>query len=80
MAGSYMHAYNSFGNAVETGGDAVETLEEVMWLILGEIGHEKAVKLLHEKFYPMARGEMEPDAAHVRVSELMDSYMREMQA
>ena len=77
MAGSYRHAVSSFGAAIETTGDAVETLEELMWLILSQIGHDKTLQLLREQFYPMSRGEMAPDEAFERVQVLMNAFIVE---
>ena len=58
-------------------GDAGETLEELMWLILSQLGHDKALRLLDEQFHPMSRGEMAPDEAFKRVTVLMNSYLVE---
>ena len=77
MAGSYLNASNSFGHAVENAGDASETIEEMMWLIRSQIGHNKALNLLIDYFYPMSRGEMEPDEAFVETQKLMNSYIKE---
>lgn len=68
MAGSYWGAH--MGLVPENGGDAIETLEEMLWLIYRCIGHEEAERLLKEEYYPMARGEKEPDEHFVVVEEI----------
>ena len=44
---------------------------ELLWLVLSEIGEDKAKALLDEKFYPMVRGEIADDDAMRRVDECM---------
>lgn len=66
MAGSYGHLMNGENcgwSLIENMGDANECVEELLWLILRAIGHERALELLKTEYFPMKRGEQLPDAA-----------------
>lgn len=60
MAGGYKHAIHGW-SMIETVGDAHETVEELLWLVQEQIGYKEACNLLDKKFYPMSRGDVEPD-------------------
>lgn len=60
MAGSYQHVLDGW-DLVENMGDAYETVEQLFWLVERGIGRETAEALLHDEFYPMERGERQPD-------------------
>ena len=70
MAGSLEHVLDGW-SLIENMGDAYEAVEEMLWLVLSEIGEDKAKNLLNEKFFPMARGEIGDDDAMRRVNECM---------
>jgi hypothetical protein len=70
MAGSYPHLLGGW-SMIENMGDAYETVEELFWLVQSQIGEEKAKKLLSEKFYPMARNEIEKDEAYKFIKKRM---------
>ena len=63
MAGSYSHVKSGF-SLIENLGDASEAMHEMLWLIERCIGHKEAKRLLHEEYYPMARGEKPKDEAY----------------
>lgn len=71
MAGSLGHILGGW-SLVENMGDAYETCEELLWLVLNEIGEEKAKKLIMEKYYPMSNGKIEKNDSFLKVKELMD--------
>lgn len=71
MAGSYQHLLGGW-SMIENMGDAHEAVEELLWLVQSEIGEAKAVRLLSEKFYPMARGTLEQDRHYKLVEKLMN--------
>lgn len=62
MAGSYLHLYGGW-SMIENMGDAAECTHELWWLVERAIGRVEAERLLREEYYPMLRGEKEPDAA-----------------
>lgn len=70
MAGSYRSS-RTYGYE-ENLGDATEALEQCIWLIEAIIGHDTAMRLLESSFYPMARGDKEPDVHYRRVKHLYD--------
>ena len=72
MAGSFNHVLSGW-SLIENMGDAHEAVEELMWLVLHEIGEDKALRLLDANFYPMARGELEEDSTMLRVNKLMNA-------
>ena len=65
MAGSYTMAAHDT-TLLENLGDASEAIEEMLWLIFSQIGHENAMQLLDAKYYPMARGEIPMDEAYLK--------------
>ena len=71
MAGSYRHILGGW-SMIENMGDAYEAVEELMWLIQSELGTDRALALLQEKYYPMCRGEIEKDAALISVQKMME--------
>lgn len=71
MAGSYNAAYKGF-SLIENLGDAQEAIHEMLWLIESQIGHEIAMKLLEDYYYPMCRGEMQKDDAFIVADEAQD--------
>lgn len=73
MAGSYEHVAGPNGGwlNIEHLGDAYEAVHEMMWLIQREIGTERAYDLLETHYYPMVRGELEPDEAFKEVEVMM---------
>ena len=70
MAGSYNHILSGW-SLIENMGDAAEAVDELMWLIESQIGTPRAKQLLDDYYYPMLRGEKEPDNAMSKVSCLM---------
>lgn len=70
MAGSYDHVKYGW-SLVENMGDAHETVEELLWLVLREIGDTRARELLDTEYYPMVRGEKPRDWAFVEVEAAM---------
>lgn len=70
MAGSFSHVMMGW-SLIENMGDANEVVEELMWLVLSEIGEDRAKALLHERFYPMLEGEIAQDDALTRVHTIM---------
>lgn len=71
MAGSYSHIRGGW-SLIENMGDAYEAVEQLLWLVESQIGHKRAIKLLNSKWYPMVRGEREPDAAYKNTQKMMD--------
>lgn len=70
MAGSLQHVLHSW-NLIEDMGDAYELTEELLFIILEEIGEEKAKEILDSKFYPMMRGDEPESESFIRVHKLM---------
>lgn len=70
MAGSYGHVAppnGAWSLGGENLGDAAETVEQLLWLVLRVIGHSRAVQLINDEFYPMCRRECPPDNAFTYV-------------
>lgn len=65
MAGSFGHVGPPDGrwSLVENMGDAEETVEELLWLVLRTVGADQAKTLLDKEFYPMKRKERIKDQA-----------------
>lgn len=72
MAGSYSHVLSGWSR-IENMGDAYEAVEELMWLVERGMGREEAQRLLDDEFYPMERGEVDPDPHLIEVRRLMES-------
>jgi hypothetical protein len=71
MAGSLQHVLDGW-SLIENMGDAQEAVHELMYLVLSEIGEEKALNILDEKYYPICRGNIDKDDVFTRVDNLMD--------
>ena len=71
MAGSLEHVLDGWSQ-IENMGDAHEAVHELMYLVISEIGEEKARNILNEKYYPMRRGNIDKDDVFTRVDNLMD--------
>ena len=71
MAGSYAMANDNL-RYLENQGDSLEAIEEMLWLIHRTIGHNSALQLMRDEFYPMARGELPPDIHFARIRERME--------
>ncbi len=69
MAGSYRHLIGKDGGwgLIENMRDAHECVEELWWLVERAIGKDEALRLLSVEFYPMMRGEINPDASLKKV-------------
>ena len=74
MAGSFAHVGSDDGrwSLVEDMGDAHETVEQLLWLVLRTVGRDQATTLLAEEFYPMKRHERAKDQALLEVESRMD--------
>ena len=72
MAGSYGHLVDGGWSMIENMGDAYECVEQLWWLVERAIGQQRAEKLLDDEFYPMVRGEKQPDAALLKVQAGME--------
>lgn len=82
MAGSYEHLLDEDESEEGKGGwpmienmrDAWQCVEELWWLVERAIGEDEAKRLLRSEFYPMKRGELEPDAALLKVKTGMERW------
>ena len=75
MAGSYDHIAPPDGSweLIENMGDAYECVEELLWLVLSQIGNERAKHLIAHEYYPMYRLEKAPDEAFKEMRRRMEN-------
>jgi len=71
MAGSFRHILNGW-SMIENMGDAHEAVQELMYVILSEVGEKRANKILNKQFYPIIRGDVQPDKPFDKVQRLMN--------
>jgi len=70
MAGSLDHCLDGW-SLIENMGDSFEATEQMLWLVLSEIGEDRARNLIKERFYKMKRGERGPDEAYKKTMRVM---------
>jgi hypothetical protein len=70
MAGSYFHVAHGW-SLIENMGDAQEAVEQLMYLLHKAMSREQIEELLNNEYYPICRGEKEPDVAFQLVQEMM---------
>lgn len=70
MAGSLNHILGGW-SLNENMGDAYETCEELLYVVLCEVGEKKARELIEKKFYPMSNGQKKKDKAFLKTKKLM---------
>ena len=64
MAGSYEMVSHDI-ELIEHMGDAKEAFHQMLWLIISQIGHAEAERLLQAEYYPMVRGEFLKDQSYL---------------